>query len=101
MLFNPTAVITLYHIHLLLSLPSQNTREKETVWPFFLLVKSRICVFPDEHRLNSARLCLIILTCIAEVGAATLLQHLHLPQVVFVLTSPLCVIGPVRRCLSS
>uniref|UniRef100_A0AAQ5X9Z5 Armadillo-like helical domain-containing protein n=1 Tax=Amphiprion ocellaris TaxID=80972 RepID=A0AAQ5X9Z5_AMPOC len=25
----------------------------------------------DEHRLNSARLCLIILTCIAEVGATT------------------------------
>lgn len=29
-----------------------------------------IFVFPDEHRLNSARLCLIILTCIAEVWAA-------------------------------
>lgn len=27
------------------------------------------CVFTDEHRLNSARLCLIILTCIAEVHA--------------------------------
>lgn len=30
-----------------------------------------LCFSSDEHRLNSARLCLIILTCIAEVGLGT------------------------------
>lgn len=43
-------------------------------WPFstespvpkHLLHNMSVC-FSDEHRLNSARLCLIILTCIAEV----------------------------------
>ncbi|KAG7223820.1 hypothetical protein INR49_026503 [Caranx melampygus] len=32
-------------------------------------------VFPDEHRLNSARLCLIILTCIAEDQYADAFLH--------------------------
>lgn len=30
-------------------------------------------LFTDEHRLNSARLCLIILTCIAEVSFASII----------------------------
>lgn len=100
-LFNPTIVIALYNICFSHSPPK--TREKKTKYLAlcFLSTWESICVFPDEHRLNSARLCLIILTCIAEVGAATLLQHLHPPHIDFVLTSPLCMIGPVRRCLSS
>uniref|UniRef100_A0A8C1LZ48 Armadillo like helical domain containing 3 n=1 Tax=Cyprinus carpio TaxID=7962 RepID=A0A8C1LZ48_CYPCA len=34
-----------------------------------------LCVFSDEHRLNSARLCLIILTCIAEDQYADAFLH--------------------------
>lgn len=39
--------------------------------PFPKHLSHFIGLFPDEHRLNSARLCLIILTCIAEVGRKT------------------------------
>ena len=36
--------------------------------------------FTDEHRLHSGKLCLIILTCIAEVGVNSLLILVSLLQ---------------------
>lgn len=56
---------------------------------------SHVFVFSDEHRLNSARLCLIILTCIAEVGTAYFKTNPNSPgicfQILFVLTTSICV----------
>lgn len=69
------------------------------------LVLLSVFVFKDEHRLNSARLCLIILTCIAEVWEPTVLQQMppstfSINLTIFVLILP-CMIGPVCWCLSS
>ena len=51
-------------------------------------------VFADEHRLNSARLCLIILTCIAEVWAAHASMFSNNPSVA--LLRPSIYIHPER-----
>lgn len=82
-LFNLANYTEFYNIHLFQSLLKH--RKEKTVWPS---VFSYLC-FLDEHRLNSARLCLIILTCIAEVGWRLISATFAPTDVLFWL--PLCV----------
>lgn len=57
-----------------------------------------LCFSSDEHRLNSARLCLIILTCIAEVRRRQRVSRRTIGAV-FIHASNLCFLpGSVRRC---